>query len=151
MGCIVKLGILCHQKHNKKSRNLGIAEFPGWLTLHPQSPTSIRSSSILVVFHFGRLPFWSFSILVVFHFGRLTFGRLPFGRSLTWEGLYRPSQVKDLPNGRRPNVRRPKWKTTKMENDQNGRRPKWKTTKMEDDKNGRRPKWKTNKMEDDQR
>merc|ERR1712055_17655 len=31
----------------------------------------------------------------------------------------------------------PKWKTTKMEDDQNGRRPKWKTTKMEDDQNGR--------------
>merc|ERR1712030_208902 len=42
----------------------------------------------------------------------------------------------------------PKWKTTKMEDDQNGRRPKWKTTKMEDDLNGRRPKWKTTKMED---
>merc|ERR1711984_31390 len=39
----------------------------------------------------------------------------------------------------------PKWKTTKMEYDQNGRRPKWKTTK-----NGRRSKWKTTKMEDDQ-
>merc|ERR1712030_133521 len=47
------------------------------------------SSSILVVFHFGRLPFWSSSILVVFHFGRFSFwsssilvvfhfGRLPF-------------------------------------------------------------------------
>merc|ERR1712030_72577 len=33
-------------------------------------------------------------------------------------------------NGRRPH---PKWKTTKMEDDQNGRQPKWKTTKMEDD------------------
>merc|ERR1711888_238471 len=31
------------------------------------------SSSILVVFHFGRLPFWSSSILVVFHFGSLPF------------------------------------------------------------------------------
>merc|ERR1711888_554319 len=30
-------------------------------------------SSILVVFHFNRLPFWSSSILVVFHFGRLPF------------------------------------------------------------------------------
>merc|ERR1712215_589734 len=29
------------------------------------------SSSILVVFHFGRLPFWSSSISVVSHFGRL--------------------------------------------------------------------------------
>merc|ERR1711888_473582 len=76
----------------KKSRNLGIAEFPGWLTLHPQSPTSIRSSSNLVVFHFGRPPFWSSSIMVVFHFGRLPFwfssilvvshfGRLPFWSS----------------------------------------------------------------------
>merc|ERR1712030_44481 len=92
MGCIVKLGILCHQKHNKKSRNLGIAEFPGWLTLHPQSPTSIRPSSILVVFHFGRVPFWSSSILVVFRFCCLPFwsssilvvfhfGRLPFWSS----------------------------------------------------------------------
>ena len=48
---------------------------------------------------------------------------------------------------------------TKMEDDQkddqNGRGPKWKTTKVEDDQNGshqngRRPKWKTIKMEDDQ-
>merc|ERR1711984_49155 len=31
------------------------------------------SSSILVVFHFGCPPFWSSSILVVFHFGRLPF------------------------------------------------------------------------------
>ena len=35
-----------------------------------------------------------------------------------------------------------KWKTTKIEDDQNGtyqngRRPKWKTTKMEDDQNRR--------------
>merc|ERR1712215_460639 len=48
--------------------------------------------SILVVFHFGRLPFWSSSILVVFQFGRLQFwsssilvvfhfGRLPFRSS----------------------------------------------------------------------
>merc|ERR1712148_61494 len=76
----------------KISRNLGILEFPGWLTLHPQSPTSIRSSSILAVFHFGCLPFCSSSILVVFHFGRLPFwsssilvffhfGRLPFWSS----------------------------------------------------------------------
>merc|ERR1711895_177649 len=53
-------------------------------------------------------------------------------------------------NGRLP---QPKWKMTspKMEDDltQNGIRPKWKTTKMEDDQNGRRPKWKTTKMEDD--
>ena len=32
-----------------------------------------RSSSISVVFHFGRLPFRSSSISVVFHFGRLIF------------------------------------------------------------------------------
>ena len=43
--------------------------------------------------------------------------------------------------------KRPKWKTTKMEDDKldhniNGRQPTWKMTKMEDDKNGRRPKWK---------
>merc|ERR1712215_421837 len=49
-------------------------------------------SSILVVFHFGRLPFWSSPILVVFPFGRLPFwsssilvvfhfGRLPFWSS----------------------------------------------------------------------
>merc|ERR1712215_197439 len=44
----------------------------------------------------------------------------------------------------------PNWKTTKMEDDQNGRRPEWKMTKMEDDRNERRPKWKTTKMEDDQ-
>merc|ERR1712030_152189 len=48
-------------------------------------------------------------------------------------------------NGRQP---QPKWKTTKMEDDQNGRRPKWKTTKMEDDQNGGRPKWKMTKMKD---
>merc|ERR1712236_163983 len=48
------------------------------------------------------------------------------------------------------NERRPKWKTTKMEDVQNRRRPKWNTTKMEDDQNGRRLKWKTTKMEDDQ-
>merc|ERR1712215_438161 len=50
------------------------------------------SSSILVVFHFGRLPFWSSSIFVVFHFGHLPFcsssilvvfhlGHLPFWSS----------------------------------------------------------------------
>merc|ERR1712215_76742 len=44
----------------------------------------IWSYSILVVFHFGRLPFWSSSILIVFHFSCLPFwsssifGRLPF-------------------------------------------------------------------------
>ena len=32
--------------------------------------------------------------------------------------------------------RRPKWKMTKIEDDQNGRRPKWKMTKMEDKQNG---------------
>merc|ERR1712120_68066 len=55
-------------------------------------------------------------------------------------------------NGRRPhqNGRRPKWKTTKMEDDQNGIRPKLKTTKKEDDQIGRQPKWKTTKMEEDQ-
>merc|ERR1712030_303491 len=37
---------------------------------------------------------------------------------------------------------RPKWKTTKIEDDQNGRRPKWKTTRMEDDHNGRQLKCK---------
>ena len=42
-----------------------------------------------------------------------------------------------------------------MENNQNGRQPKWKMTKMEDDQNGRRqngrrPKWKMTKMEDNQ-
>ena len=36
--------------------------------------------------------------------------------------------------------RRPKWKMTKMESDQNSIRPKWKTTKMEYDQNGRQPK-----------
>merc|ERR1712002_91067 len=55
-------------------------------------------------------------------------------------------------NGIQP---QPKWTTTstKMKDDltQNGRRPKWKTTKMEDDQNGRRPKWKTTKMEDYQK
>merc|ERR1711895_1128 len=52
-------------------------------------------------------------------------------------------------NGWDRNGRRPKWKTTEMEDHRNGRRPKWKTTEMEDDQNGRRPKWKTSKMEDD--
>ena len=42
-----------------------------------------------------------------------------------------------------------------MEDDQSGRLPKWKMTKMEDDQmkddqNGRRPKWKTTKIEDNQ-
>ena len=42
-----------------------------------------------------------------------------------------------------------------MKDDQKGRRPKWKTTKMEDDQheddqNRRRPNWKTTKMDDDQ-
>ena len=45
----------------------------------------------------------------------------------------------------------PKWKTTKIEDDQNGRQPKWKTTKMENYQNERRLKWKTVKMEDDQK
>ena len=35
-----------------------------------------------------------------------------------------------------------------MEDEQNGRPPKWKTTKMEDDQTGRQEK--TNKMEDKQ-
>ena len=33
--------------------------------------------------------------------------------------------------------RRPKWKMTKMEGDQNGIRPKWNTTKIRDDQNER--------------
>ena len=42
-----------------------------------------------------------------------------------------------------------------MENDQNERRPKWNTTKIEDDpkrrrQNGKQPKWKITKMQDDQ-
>merc|ERR1711895_92527 len=59
-------------------------------------------------------------------------------------------------NGRRPKWKTtqmeddPKWKMTKMEDDQNGRQTKWKTTKMEDDKNGRQPKWINTKIEDDQ-
>ena len=44
-----------------------------------------------------------------------------------------------------PNVRRPKFNTTKMEDDK-----KWKTTKMEDNLNGRRPTLNTSKIEDDQ-
>merc|ERR1711888_570172 len=51
-----------------------------------------RSSSIIVLFHFCCLPFWSSSIYVVFRFGRLPFwssyilvffhfGRLPFWSS----------------------------------------------------------------------
>ena len=43
----------------------------------------------------------------------------------------------------------------KIEDYQKGRRPKWKTTKMEDDQmednqNGRRPIWKMTKKEDGQ-
>ena len=41
------------------------------------------------------------------------------------------------------------FKTTKMEDDQNGRQPKQKMNKMEDDQNGRRPNLKMTKMEDD--
>ena len=43
------------------------------------------------------------------------------------------------------NRRRPKPKTTKIEDEQIGQRPKWKRTKR------RRPKRKTTKMEDDLR
>ena len=45
----------------------------------------------------------------------------------------------------------PKWKMTKIEDDQNGRQLKWKTSKMEDDQNGRQPKWKMTNREDDQK
>ena len=34
---------------------------------------NLMSSSILVVFHFGRLPFWSSSFLVIFQFRRPPF------------------------------------------------------------------------------
>ena len=44
--------------------------------------------------------------------------------------------MEDDQDGTRLNKRRQKWKTTKMEDAQNGRRPKWKTNKMEDDQNG---------------
>ena len=81
--------------------------------------------------------------------------------------------MEDNQNGRRPKWKttkieedrngRRKWKTTKnnliggppklkmtlMEDNQNRRRPKQKTKKMEDKENGRRPKWNTPKMEDD--
>merc|ERR1712030_223643 len=36
-------------------------------------PEFLKDTSILIVFQFGRLPFWSSSILVVFHFGHLPF------------------------------------------------------------------------------
>merc|ERR1711867_316526 len=73
---------------------------------------------------------------------------LPQGKTFKVQEL-KPPKMEDDPNGGQP-----KWKTTKLEDDQkrkttkmekeqNGRRPKWKTTKMEDDQNGRRPKWKT--------
>ena len=39
----------------------------------------IWSSSVLVVFHFGRLPFWSSSVLVLF-----CFSHLPFWSSSVW-------------------------------------------------------------------
>ena len=38
------------------------------------------------------------------------------------------------------NGRQPKWKTIKMEDDQNERRQKWKPIKMEESQNGRQPK-----------
>ena len=37
--------------------------------------------SILIIFHFGRLPFWLYSILVVFHFGRLLKSQWPLNSS----------------------------------------------------------------------
>ena len=46
--------------------------------------------------------------------------------------------------GDKPNGRRPKLKTTQIEDDPNGRRPEWKTTQMEEDPNGIQAKWKTN-------
>merc|ERR1711888_439898 len=58
---------------------------------------------------------------------------------------WRTTKMEDDQHGRRP-----KWKATKIVHDQNGRRPKCKTTKMEDDQNRRRPKWKVTKMEDNQ-
>merc|ERR1712215_536676 len=42
-------------------------------------PTCTPCDKVLVVFHFGRLPFWSSFILVIFHLGRL-----PFGSSSIW-------------------------------------------------------------------
>merc|ERR1712236_132809 len=56
------------------------------------SSVASPTTSILAVFHFGHLPFWSPSILVVFHFDCLSFwsssilivfhfGRLPFWSS----------------------------------------------------------------------
>merc|ERR1712215_395988 len=45
---------------------------PFWFVFH-FGCLPFWSSSILVVFSFGCLPFWSSSILVVFHFGRLPF------------------------------------------------------------------------------
>merc|ERR1712002_1118165 len=63
-----------------------------WLSLLVGLLFIILLSSPLVIFHFGRLPFWSSSILVVFHFSRLPFwsssllvvfhfGRFPFWSS----------------------------------------------------------------------
>ena len=48
--------------------------------------------------------------------------------------------MEDNENGRRPKWKKTKMEDDQMEDDQNGRRPKWKTTKMEDDQNERRPK-----------
>ena len=111
--------------------------------------------SILVVFHFGHLSFWSFSVLVVFHFGRLPFwsssilvvfyfGRLSLLVSTLYDIIWQSAWVQQfcsksiiislinaLPG------RRPKWKMTKMEDDQNVRWPKLKTTKMEVNQNRR--------------
>merc|ERR1711888_410141 len=47
----------------------------------PPTTPSPHTHSILVVIHFGRLPFWSSSTLVVFHFVVFHFGRLPFWSS----------------------------------------------------------------------
>ena len=38
----------------------------------------------LVVFHLGCLQFWSSSILVIFHFGRLPTICLPFVKNAAW-------------------------------------------------------------------
>ena len=48
--------------------------------------------------------------------------------------------MEDDQNGRQPDWKMKKWKTNKMEDDQNERRQKWKTTEMKDNRNRRRPK-----------
>ena len=65
----------------------------------------------------------------------------PLANLISFPNFYR--------NGRQPNWKKRKSKTTKLEDDQAGRWPNWKMTKMEDDQTGRWPNWKMTKLEDD--